>query len=147
MNNNEAKYHPVFKLKEGDIFPERKFKNQFGKESQWKDYHSKYLIVFFYPQDDTPTCTKEACGLRDHFDILKEHECSIIGISPDDEKSHQKFIEKHQLNFDLWVDQDHQFADELGIWGLKFMFGREYFGLHRVTYILNSEYNGMLSLL
>lgn len=137
-------YTPPFKLFDGDLFPDFILKDQNGKEVKISSapeagLKTDYKVVFFYPQDDTPTCTKEVCGLRDNFELLKNSNCTIVGISPDDEKSHQKFIKKYFLNFDLLVDTDHLLASALGIWGLKFTFGREYEGLHRVSYILDGN--------
>ncbi|NOT36907.1 MAG: thioredoxin-dependent thiol peroxidase [Saprospiraceae bacterium] len=132
-------YKPKFLLHEGDLFPDVTLFNQDIEERSIYKVVSKYTILFFYPEDDTPTCTKEACGLRDNLARLKEHDCTVFGISPDSAKSHQKFISKYGLNYDLLTDKDHLLADALGIWGEKFTFGRAYEGLHRVSYILNQE--------
>ncbi len=133
------KYQPEFKVLKGEYFPDMILNNQESIPIRIREIPSKYTAIYFYPQDDTPTCTKEACGLRDHYEILQKHDCVIVGISPDDEKSHQRFIQKHELNFDLLVDTNHELADVLGIWGLKFTFGREYMGLHRVSYLLDAN--------
>lgn len=134
-------YKPKFKVLEGNIFPDVTLANQIGNLVSIHKIESEITILFFYPQDDTPTCTKEACGIRDNLDRLKDYGCKIYGISTDNAKSHQKFIEKFKLNFDLLTDSDHLLASELGIWGKKQMFGKEYDGLHRVTYVLNKVKN------
>lgn len=133
------KYEPSFRILEGDLFPEVSLKDQHGRMVKLSELKNKFVVFYFYPQDDTPTCTKEACNIRDNFASLKRRGIKIFGISPDSEKSHLKFIEKHQLNFDLLIDDGHQLADQLGIWGLKFTFGREYEGLHRVTYVIGQD--------
>lgn len=132
-------YLPVFKINEGDLFPQDIFVNELGEEIKLSDLNQKWIALFFYPQDDTPTCTKEACNLRDNFEILKEDSIAIFGISPDGEKSHQKFIKKFNLPYSLLIDEDHQLASKLGIWGTKKFMGQVYQGLHRVTVILNHE--------
>lgn len=132
-------YHPQFKIKEHQLFPNCTLLDQHGMVINLHEIKSKYIALYFYPQDDTPTCTKQACNIRDSYLELKQKECMVFGISPDNEHSHQRFIKKFNLNFDLLIDINHQLADELGIWGLKFTFGREYEGLHRVTYLLDEN--------
>ena len=94
-------YLPKFKLKTGDLFPEFGLLNQHGKTVQLQDIVSKWLVIFFYPKDNTPTCTKEACNLRDHYAQLLSHDVHLLGMSSDTVKSHQKFIDKFQLPYDL----------------------------------------------
>ncbi|MEP7196216.1 MAG: thioredoxin-dependent thiol peroxidase [Saprospiraceae bacterium] len=130
---------PQFKLKEGDLFPNVILKNQNGVDISIQEINIDFVVLFFYPEDNTPTCTKEACGIRDNFEVLEKYNCKVFGVSPDNEKSHRKFISNHQLNYDLLVDEDHKLASELGIWGMKFTFGRAYAGLHRVSYVLNKS--------
>ncbi|MCB9263070.1 MAG: thioredoxin-dependent thiol peroxidase [Flavobacteriales bacterium] len=103
------------------------------------DFIGRKTILYFYPQDDTPTCTNQACNLRDHFEELKKAGYTLFGISPDKAKKHQKFISKYQLPFDLLVDEDHKIAEKFGVWALKKTFGKEYMGIVRTTFIINEE--------
>ena len=93
-------------LKEGDSAPDFTTKNQNGEDVKLSDFKGKRVVLYFYPKDDTPGCTKEACSLRDSFDIFEEKEIKVLGVSNDDEKSHQKFISKFNLPFDLLADTD-----------------------------------------
>ena len=97
------------------------------------------LILFFYPKDNTPGCTAEACNLSENFDLLTEKGFKLLGVSPDSPKRHVKFIEKFNFPFDLLADEDHKVMDLFGVWGLKKFMGREYDGVHRTTFIINEE--------
>ena len=132
-------YLPKFKLKTGDLFPEFGLLNQHGKTVQLQDIVSKWLVIFFYPKDNTPTCTKEACNLRDHFAQLLSHDVHLLGMSSDTVKSHQKFIDKFQLPYDLLVDENNNLAKTLGVYSKKKFMGIVFQGIHRSTFILNSE--------
>lgn len=132
-------YKPQFLIQEGEIFPDVKLKNQDDELVRLHELSSEYTVLFFYPEDDTPTCTKEACGIRDNLSSLKDHNITVFGVSPDSALSHQRFIQKYSLNYNLLTDVDHALASALGIWGEKFTFGRAYQGLHRVSYILNKK--------
>lgn len=103
------------------------------------DYQGKWLIVYFYPKDDTPGCTKEACGLRDSQSEFARLGVSIIGISKDSVKSHKKFAEKYNLHFPLLSDPDHTIIEAFGSWGTKKFMGREFTGILRNTYLINPE--------
>lgn len=133
------KYEPKFKFKEADLFPLTELKNQYGELIHLDQTGADWIVLFFYPQDNTPTCTKEACNLRDHFDLLLKRNLKIFGISPDGEQSHIKFISKYKLPYDLLLDENHKLASKLGIWSKKKFMGRVYDGIHRTTIVLNSD--------
>jgi len=94
-------------------------------------------VLYFYPEDDTPTCTVQACNLRDNYSLLRKKGFVILGVSPDDEKSHKKFENKFSLPFTLITDPDHKIIDQYGVWGEKKLYGREYMGLHRTTFLID----------
>ncbi len=126
-------------LKEGDKAPAFSGKDQNGKKISLADYKGKKVVLYFYPQDDTPTCTVQACNLRDNYSLLKKNGFEIIGISPDDENSHKKFEKKFDLPFTLITDPDHIIIEKYGVWGPKQMFGNHYMGVHRTTFIINEK--------
>ena len=122
-------------LKIGDKLPQFTTSNQHGELINSKDLADKKLVLYFYPKDDTPGCTAEACSLRDNYHRLLAHGYTIYGVSPDNAKKHQKFIEKYELPFDLLTDEDHSIAELFGTWVEKSMYGRKYMGMARVTFI------------
>ena len=126
-------------LEPGMKAPSFTLKDQDGKKVSLKDFKGKKLALFFYPEDDTPTCTVEACNLRDNFTQLTKKGISILGISPDDEKKHTKFIEKFSLPFTLLADPDMKIIKAYGVWGEKNMYGRKYMGLKRTTFLINED--------
>ena len=126
-------------LQVGDVAPEFTSKDQDGKEIKLSDYKGKKVVLYFYPQDNTPTCTKEACNLRDNYDVLLEKGYVVLGVSPDDAKSHLKFIKKHQLPFPLLVDTEREIVDAYGVWGEKTTFGRTYMGILRTTFVIDEK--------
>ena len=111
--------------------------DQDGKKISLADFKGKKVVLFFYPEDDTPTCTVQSCNLRDNYALLKKNEYTVIGISPDDEKSHLKFKEKFSLPFTLVADPEHVIIDKYGVWGEKNLYGRKYMGLHRTTFLID----------
>lgn len=127
------------KLKQGDIAPDFTAKDQNGNDIALGSLRGKRVILYFYPKDNTPGCTAEACSLRDGKSELEKMGFVIIGVSPDGEKSHQKFIEKHNINFTLISDPDHTVALAYGVWGPKKFMGREYEGILRTTFIIDEN--------
>lgn len=103
------------------------------------DYRGKKVVLYFYPKDMTPGCTTEACDFRDQHEKFAELNAVILGISGDDANKHTKFIEKYGLPFSLLVDEDHQVAEKYGVWVLKKMYGREFMGIERSTFLINEE--------
>jgi len=126
-------------LEEGQKAPAFKGLDQNGNTVSLADYKGKKLVLFFYPEDDTPTCTIQACNIRDNFSALKKEGIHIIGISPDEAKKHKKFEAKYQLPFTMIADKDHAIIDKFGVWGEKQLYGRKYMGLHRTTFLINEK--------
>lgn len=125
------------KLKKGDKAPIFSGKNEKGESVSLSDFAGKKLILFFYPKDNTPTCTVENCNLRDNYELLQQKGFEILGVSPDSAKKHQNFIAKHSLPFPLLVDQDLETIKAYDVWGMKKTFGKEYEGLKRTTFVIN----------
>lgn len=123
----------------GDKAPEILGSDQNGKEIKLSDYSGKKLVLYFYPKDSTSGCTAQACNLRDNYSDLKKAGYEVIGVSIDDEKSHQKFIAKNELPFTLIADTDKKLVEEFGVWGEKSMYGRKYMGTFRTTFIINES--------
>jgi peroxiredoxin Q/BCP len=126
-------------LQEGDKAPAFKGKDQNGNTVSLSDYKGQKLILYFYPQDDTPTCTVQACNLRDNFALLKNEGFAVLGVSPDDIDKHKKFESKFQLPFTLLADPQHTIIDKFGVWGEKQLYGRKYMGLHRTTFVIDEK--------
>lgn len=126
-------------LKVGDRMPDFQGVDQNGKEITNKQFANSKLVIYFYPKDNTPACTNQACSLRDSYHELKAKGYSILGVSMDNEKSHTKFIEKFSLPFPLIADTERKMIDAFQVWGLKKFMGREYDGIHRTTFIINEE--------
>lgn len=128
-------------LKEGMPAPAFAGNDQQGNQVQLSDFSGSKVILFFYPKDNTPGCTAEACNLRDNYDLLLEKGFKIIGISPDTQASHQKFAEKFSLPFPLIPDPGHEILKAYGVWGPKKFMGREYEGVLRTTFVLDEKGN------
>jgi thioredoxin-dependent peroxiredoxin len=126
-------------LKEGNKAPVFTGIDQNGKKISLADFKGKKVVLYFYPEDDTPTCTIQACNLRDNHSLLKKNGFVVIGISPDTEKSHKKFESKFNLPFTLIADTDHKILDKYGVWGEKLMFGNHYMGVHRTTFVIDKK--------
>lgn len=126
-------------LKVGDKAPAFSLKNTEGKTVKLADFKGRKLVLYFYPKDLTPGCTKEACAFRDDYAQLKKRGVEVAGVSADDAASHQKFTEKHALPFTLLSDPDHEMIEKYGAWGEKNMYGRKYMGIMRYTYIIDEE--------
>jgi thioredoxin-dependent peroxiredoxin len=127
------------KLNVGDKAPVIQAEDQFGKTINLEDYKGSKVILYFYPKDNTPGCTAEACNLRDNYQLLMEKGYKIIGVSADSASSHQKFTGKYQLPFPLIPDTDKEIVKSYGVWGKKKFMGREYDGIHRMTFIISEE--------
>ncbi len=113
--------------------------DQTGATRALSDYAGKKLVLYFYPKDDTPGCTAEACDLRDNYHRFQAEGYDILGVSPDTAKKHVKFIEKYSLPFDLLADTDHAVAEAYGVWGEKKFMGRTYDGISRTTFVIDAE--------
>jgi peroxiredoxin Q/BCP len=126
-------------LSEGDDAPAFEGLNEKGERISLADYAGKKLVLFFYPKDDSPGCTKEACNLRDNYKRLEKLGFEVLGVSPDTSKKHQKFIDKYEFQYSLLADEDKKVINAYGIWGPKKFMGREYDGLHRTTFVIDEE--------
>lgn len=129
-------------LKVGDKSPEFKGVDQNGNTVDLNQFSGKKVILYFYPKDDTPGCTAQACNLRDNFDVLKDKGIEVLGVSTDSVKSHIKFIDKFGLNFTLIADENKDIVQKFGVWGLKKFMGREYMGTNRMTFLIDE--NGII---
>ncbi len=129
-------------LKEGDKAPVFKGQNQDEKEISLNDFAGQKVILYFYPKDNTPGCTAESCNLSDNYDELTSKGFVVVGVSPDSIASHQKFIAKHNLRFNLIADTEKEILQQYDAWGLKKMYGREYMGVLRKTFIIDE--NGVI---
>lgn len=121
--------------------PEFTLPDENGAMHSLADYRGKPVVLYFYPKDDTPGCTTEACNFRDDYHVYAENGITILGISPDSPKSHAKFKEKYHLPFTLLADEGHKIADVYGVWGLKKNMGREYMGIFRTTFLIGPDGN------
>ncbi len=126
-------------LKEEDKAPLFTGKDQNGNKISLGSYKGKKVVLYFYPEDDTPTCTVQACNLRDNFSLLKKQGFEVIGVSPDETVKHKKFETKYKLPFTLIADPDHTIIDKYGVWGEKQLYGRKYMGLHRTTFVIDEK--------
>ncbi len=129
----------MIKLSKGDKAPDFFGINQYDDQVSLADFKGRKLILYFYPKDNTPGCTAQACNLSENIEKLKNTGFEVLGISPDNQKSHLKFIEKYNLGFDLLVDESKSVCKLYGVWGIKKFMGREYEGVHRTTFIIDSE--------
>jgi len=127
------------KLKPGDAAPDFALTDQRGKTVKLKDFRGKKLVVYFYPKDDTPGCTKEACAFRDALPAFKKGKAAVLGVSVLDTASKAKFARKHKLNFPLLADPEHEVADRFGAWQKKSLYGRTYMGVARMTYLIGAD--------
>ena len=126
-------------LKEGDKAPAFTAKDQNGQKVSLTEYKGKKIALYFYPEDDTPTCTVQACNLRDNYALLKKEGFVVLGVSPDEEKKHKKFETKYDLPFTLLSDPEHKIIDKYGVWGEKQLYGRNYMGLLRTTFLIDEK--------
>ena len=127
------------KLKEGDVAPKFSVATSGGGKISLADYKGQNVILYFYPKDDTPGCTKEACAFRDYFAEFKKKGTVVLGVSPDSVKSHDKFVDKFKLPFTLLSDEDKKIVEAYGVWGEKTFMGRKYQGVYRVTFLIGPD--------
>lgn len=132
----------MIELTEGQKAPDFKAKDQNGKIISLSDFSGKDVILYFYPKDDTPGCTAEACSFRDNYQSLLKEGFEVLGVSTDDEKSHQKFITKYSLPFSLIADTDKKIVEAYGVWVEKNMYSKKYMGVARKTFIIDR--NGLI---
>ena len=125
-------------LQEGDAAPDFVTTDQNGNTVKLSDHSGNRVVLYFYPKDDTPGCTKEACSFRDADDVFKAKGIKVFGVSTDSEKSHQKFINKYQLPFDLLADTEKQIVEAYGVWAEKSMYGKKYMGTLRKTFLIDN---------
>ena len=125
--------------KEGTTAPAFKTTDQNGEPVSLKDLRGQKVVLYFYPKDDTPGCTKEACSFRDAYSKFKKQKITVLGLSPDKETAHKKFETKYQLPFTLLADTDHSIAEAYGVWGEKKFMGRTYMGVHRTTFLIDEK--------
>lgn len=126
-------------LEKGMLLPDFKMENQHGEIITNQDLFGKKTVLYFYPRDNTPTCTTQACDFNDNLDVLNELDAQVYGVSGDSKVKHTNFINKHNLKFDLLVDEDYTFSEQLGIYRLKKSFGKESMGIVRTTIILDGD--------
>jgi peroxiredoxin Q/BCP len=126
-------------LKIGDPAPDFEATTDGGEHVRLSDYRGKRVVLYFYPKDDTPGCTTQACGFRDNYAAIEEQNAVVLGVSPDGQKSHQKFKSKYDLPFTLIMDEDHTIAEKYGVWGDKSNYGRIYKGIIRSHFVIDEE--------
>jgi len=128
-------------VEEGKPAPEFALTTDAGENVKLSDFRGSPVVLYFYPKDDTPGCTKQACGIRDAYDAFRDAGAVVLGVSPDDESSHVKFKNKFQLPFTLLADTDHDAAEEYGVWKERSMYGKTFMGIERSTFVIDREGN------
>ena len=126
-------------LEVGDVAPDFAAPNEKGETVRLADFKGKKLILFFYPADNTPSCTAAACNLRDNYQELRAAGYEMLGVSPDSEKKHDKFIQKYQFPFSLVSDEEQKMMQDYGVWGTKKFMGKVYDGVHRTTFVIDEQ--------
>lgn len=126
-------------IEEGKLAPDFTLKDQDGNDVSLSDFRGKHVVLYFYPRDMTPGCTTQACDFRDNIESFKQKDTVIIGVSPDPIEKHQQFIEKHNLPFTLLADVENEVSELYGVWKLKNMFGKKFYGVERSTFIIDKE--------
>jgi thioredoxin-dependent peroxiredoxin len=119
--------------------PDFTLMDESGKTRKLSEYSNQWVLLYFYPKDDTPGCTTEACSFRDDYSAYQKAGITILGVSPDSPKSHAKFKEKYALPFTLLADEEHKVCELYQVWGIKKMMGREYYGVYRTTFLINPK--------
>ena len=128
-------------VEEGKPAPDFELTSDEGQTVRLSELRGQPVVVYFYPRDDTPGCTAQACGIRDNYEAFGERGATVLGISPDDESSHVKFKQKYGLPFTLLADPDHRVADDYGVWGERSMYGKTYRGIERSTFVIDADGN------
>src|SRR5438876_10837377 len=126
-------------VEEGKPAPDFELESDTGESVRLSDFRGKPVVLYFYPRDDTPGCTKQACGIRDAWDDFRERGAVVLGVSPDGEASHAKFKQKYRLPFTLLADSDHRVAEEYGFWGERSFSGKKYMGIERSTVVIAAD--------
>ena len=126
-------------LQVGDVAPDFTAVTDGGATVSLGDYRGRRVVLYFYPKDDTPGCTTQACGFRDNYPVIEEKNAVVLGVSPDSAKSHQKFKTKFDLPFTLLVDEDHAIAEAYGVWAEKSMYGKKYMGIERSHFVIDEN--------
>ncbi len=126
-------------LKPDQVAPDFSLADENGVSRRLSDYHGHPVVLYFYPRDDTPGCTTEACNFRDDYGVYEQAGVTILGVSPDTPKKHTKFKEKYHLPFTLLADMDHKVCELYGVWGPKKFMGREFEGVHRTTFLIGPD--------
>jgi peroxiredoxin Q/BCP len=134
-------------IEEGKAAPDFELQSDSGETVRLSDFRGKPVVLYFYPKDDTPGCTTEACEFRDAYDRYREQGIEILGVSPDDVASHDKFKSKHELPFTLLADPDHRTAEAYGVWGERSFAGKKYMGINRSTFIIDEDGNVVRAML
>ena len=125
----------------GDKAPDFELKDNHGATVKLSDFRGRPVVLYFYPKDDTPGCTTEACEFRDAYDVFRDRGADVLGVSPDDVTSHVKFKTKYELPFTLLADPEHEVAEKYGVWGERSYAGKTYMGINRSTFVIDSEGN------
>src|SRR5438552_12461516 len=128
-------------VEEGKPAPDFELTSDSGEHVKLSDFRGKPVVLYFYPKDDTPGCTAQACGIRDVYSDFRERGAVVLGVSPDDEASHVKFKEKYSLPFTLLADPEHEVAEKYGVWGERNMYGKKLMGIERSTFVIDPEVN------
>jgi peroxiredoxin Q/BCP len=128
-------------IEEGKPAPDFELKSDSGESVKLSDLRGKQVVLYFYPKDDTPGCTTQACGIRDAYGEFERAGAVVLGVSPDDERSHVKFKEKFDLPFTLLADEEHEVSEKYGVWGEKSYMGRTYMGVDRSTFVIGADGN------
>ena len=128
-------------LQEGDPAPDFQLQSDSGDTVKLSEFRGRPVVLYFYPKDDTPGCTTEACEFRDAYDVYRERGAEILGVSPDDVASHVKFKSKYQLPFTLLADPEHEVAERYGVWGERSFAGKKFMGINRSTFVIDKDGN------